>query len=315
MIVDGLQINNWTREVIQTVRSGGVDAVHATVGVWEDLAGAMTRIGSFRNFARVNEDLVQIVTSKAQAQAARDQDRLAIFMGFQNSSMLGDDPEMAQIFADVGIRIVQLTYNISNHLGSSCWEPKDAGLTRVGHRMVQALNAAGVLIDISHVGNVTGLDAVHASAKPIAITHGNPISFCDSPRNKPDEVIVAVAERGGIIGCTLYPLFMGGSATKLATFCQMMYDLAALVGLDHVAIGSDAVLGWEGDALGWMRSGRWARPLPDEVPDFPPWPDWFRGPQDFGNLADGLDAVGFSRRELDAVLGGNWLRLFGEVFG
>ena len=229
--------------------------------------------------------------------------------------MLGDDPEMAGIFADVGVRVIQLTYNIANHLGSSCWEPHDGGLTRAGHRMVAALNDAGVLVDISHVGNVTGRDAVDASAHPIAITHGNPVSFCDSPRNKPDELVAAVAERGGVIGCTLYPLFMGGADVTRAEYCSMVAQLADQIGVEHVGIGSDAVLGWSPDALGWMRNGRWDRATaPTEAPKFPPWPTWFDGPKDFGNLSEGLDEAGFTTDERDLVLGGNWLRLFGQVF-
>jgi microsomal dipeptidase-like Zn-dependent dipeptidase len=212
--------------------------------------------------------------------------------------------------------VVQLTYNISNHLGSSCWEPHDGGLTRVGHRMVAALNGAGVLVDISHVGNRTGMDAVHASSAPIAITHGNPASFCDSPRNKPDDLVAAVAERGGVVGCTLYPLFMGGADVTRAQYCGMLADLAATIGVEHVGIGSDAVLGWNPDALGWMRNGRWDRATePAEAPSFPPWPTWFDGPKDFGSLSDGLDEAGFPPVDRDLVLGGNWLRLFGEVFG
>ena len=314
MIIDGLQINDWSRDVILTTRSGGIDVVHATVGVWEDLAGAMTRIGAFRNFCRQNRDVVRIVTTVEEMKQAVSDDVLGVVLGFQNSTMLGDDPEMAYIFADVGVRVVQLTYNIANHLGSSCWEPNDAGLTRVGHRMVQALNDAGVLVDISHVGDVTGLDAVHASSVPIAVTHGNPRSFCDSPRNKPDEVLDAVASRGGIIGCTLYPLFMGGASVTLVEYCTMLAQLAERVGVDHVAIGSDSVVGWKADALGWMRSGRWDRPKPSDVPPFPPWPQWFTGPQDFANLADGLDQVGFGATERDAILGNNWERLFSTVF-
>ena len=315
MIIDGLEINNWSREVVLEVRSGGVDIVHSTVGVWEDLGGAMTRIGAFRHLCRNNADVMRIVTNVDEMHAAVGDDVLGLVLGFQNSSMLGDDPELAQIFADVGIRVVQLTYNIANHLGSSCWEPTDGGLTRAGHRMVAALNEAGVLVDISHVGNRTGLEAAHASSQPIAVTHGNPRSFCDSPRNKPDDVIKAVAERGGVIGCTLYPLFMGGADVTRVAYCTMLADLAEMIGVEHVAIGSDAVLGWQADALGWMRSGRWDRPTdPAEIPDFPPWPNWFDGPRDFGSLADGLREVGFSDEEAGLVLGGNWLRLFGAVF-
>lgn len=316
MIVDGLQINHWSRPVIEQVRSGGVDVVHATVGVWEDLAGAMTRIGAFRHLVRTNDDVIRIVRSVVEIERAVADGVLAVLLGFQNSSMLGDDPEMAQIFADVGVRVVQLTYNIANHLGSSCWEPTDGGLTRLGRRMVQALDDAGVLIDISHVGSVTGRQAAELSRNPIAITHGNPRSFCDSPRNKADDVIDAVAAGGGVIGCTLYPLFMGGADTTRRQYCQMLADLSERIGVEHVAIGSDAVLGWEADALGWMRSGRWDRPTtPDEIPDFPPWPTWFDGPKDFPSLAAGLDDVGFTPDERNAVLGGNWMRVFGQVFG
>ena len=234
-----------------------------------------------------------MVTNAAEMHRAVADDVLGAVLGFQNSTMLGDDPEMAQIFADVGVRVVQLTCNISNHLGASCWEPSDGGLTRAGHRLVAALNDAGVLVDLSHVGNRTSIEAVHASAEPVAITHGNPLWFCDSPRNKPDEVLDAVAERGGVIA-----------------------RLATQVGMEHVAIGTDAVVGWAPDGLGWMRSGRWDRPAdPSAIPEFPEWPAWFKGPKDFGSLAAGLDDAGFSPTERDAILGGNWLRLFGELFG
>ncbi len=315
MIIDGLQINDWSRDVIEEVRSGGVDVVHATVGVWEDMAGAMTRIGAFRHLCRHNSDLIRITRSVEEIHEAKADDVLAVILGFQNSSMLGDDPEMAGIFADVGIRVIQITYNIANHLGSSCWEPSDGGLTRAGHRMVSALNDAGVLVDISHVGNVTGRETVDASSQPIAITHGNPIAFCDSPRNKPDELVSAVAERGGVIGCTLYPLFMGGADVTRSEYCGMVAALSEQIGVEHVAIGSDAVLGWSPDALGWMRNGRWDRETgPSAAPSFPSWPKWFDGPKDFGSLSDGLDGAGFTSIERDLVLGGNWLRLFGEVF-
>ena len=315
MIIDGLQINNWSRDVIDEVRSGGVAIVHATVGVWEDLAGAMTRIGGFRHLCRHNADAIRVVTSTEEMHRAKADGVLGAMLGFQNSTMLGDDPEMAQIFADVGVRVVQLTYNIANHLGASCWELNDSGLTRAGVRMVEALNEAGVLIDLSHVGDTTSLDAVHASAQPTAITHGNPRWFCDSPRNKPDEVLEAVAARGGVIGCTLYPMFIGGSEVTRSDYCQMVAKLADQIGTEHVAIGTDAVLGWPIDALGWMRSGRWDRPAnPSEVPDLPAWPKWFQGPKDFPSLAEGLDEAGFDATERDAILGNNWLRLFKTVF-
>ena len=157
--LEQLGLDDWSREVIDEVRSGGVNIVHATVGVWEDLAGAMTRIGGFRHLCRHNADAIRVVRNVAEMRAAAADDVLGALLGFQNSTMLGDDPEMAQIFADVGVRVVQ----------------------------------------------------------PTAVTHGNPRWFRDSPRNKPDEVLEAVAGRGGVVGCTLYPLFMGGAEVPRRT--------------------------------------------------------------------------------------------------
>ncbi len=316
MIIDGLEINNWSREVIEEVRRGGVDIVHATVGVWEDTAATFTRIGAMRHLIRNNSDIVRNVTNVAEMEQAKADGVLGLLFGFQNSSMIGDDPELVGMFSDVGVKCVQLTYNIANHLGGSCYEPNDGGLTLAGHRIVEACNEFGVLIDISHVGNTTGRDAVDASEHPIAITHGNPLWFHDAKRNKPDEVIDAVASRGGMIGVTLYPLFMGGAEVPRSAYCEMIARLVDQVGIDSVGVGTDAVLGWDPDALGWMRSGRWNRPKdPSEIPTFPDWPHWFTGPSDFPSLAEGLTEAGFNDSDRDKILGGNWQRLFGQVIG
>lgn len=316
MIIDGLEINNWSRPVIDEVRSGGVDIVHATVGVWEDTAATFQRIGALRHLVRQNADVVRIVRSTDEMHQAKADGVLGLVLGFQNSTMIGDDPELVGMFSDVGVKCVQLTYNIANHLGSSCYEPNDGGLTLAGHRIVEACNDFGVLIDISHVGNKTGLDAALASKHPIAITHGNPLWFHEAKRNKPDDVMKAVAERGGMIGVTLYPLFMGGSEVRRSAYCEMIARLVEMVGIDHVGVGTDAVLGWDPEALGWMRNGRWNRPKdPSEIPTFPDWPHWFKGPSDFPSLADGLTEAGFGEDERAQILGGNWLRLFGQVIG
>ena len=286
MIIDGLQINNWSRPVVDEVRAGGVDIVHATCGVWEDTASTLTRIGALRHFVRNNSDVVRIVRTVVDMNEAKVDGVLGLLLGFQNASMLDDDPELASMFSEIGVKVIQLAYNIANHLGGSCYEPTDRGLTRVGARMVSALNDAGVLIDISHVGDQTGLDAVAASSQPIATTHANPTWFVDHSRNKPDEVTKAVTDRGSIIGVTMYPLISGGSDVSRETYCQMVATLAERFGVEHIAVGTDAVVGWPEDALGWMRSGRWDRPnQPEDVPPMPQWASWFRGPVDFPSLA------------------------------
>ena len=137
--------------------------------------------------------------------------------------------------------------------------------------------------------------------------------YVDNPRNKPDDVLDAVAARGGVVGCCLYPLVVGGAQATLDGFCDMARRLADQIGPDHVALGSDCTRNWDDGFVEWLRSGRW-RPPGDVAATWPAWPNWFTGPEDFPRLTDGLVAVGFDDQEVQGILGENWLRLFDEVF-
>jgi membrane dipeptidase len=212
-----------------------------------------------------------------------------------------------EVFHQLGVRIIQLTYNVQNLVGGSCYDRTDNGLTAFGHEVLREMNRLGVLVDCSHVGNRTTRDPIDASNTPIAITHANPLSFCDSPRNKPDEVLVALAQRGGVVGLTLYPHFIGGTDTPLVAFARMMLDLIDLIGVDHIAIGSDSTYGWEDADLVALRHGRMKLAAPPAT--WPRWPEWFRGPHDFRRLRDALGKHSLPDDQLDAVFGGNWVGL------
>lgn len=218
---------------------------------------------------------------------------------------------MVEVFRDLGVRIAQLTYNIQNHVGGACYDPHDSGLTRFGSIVVSEMNRVGMLIDLSHVGNRTSLDAIHASSKPVAITHANPLWFADTPRNKPDEVINALAERGGVIGACLYPNVIGGKETTQDEFCQMVVRLVDQVGVEHVGLGSDCTRNWDPNYVEFLRDGRWQ---PRSGATWPEWPEWFSSPLEFPELANALSDAGLTDDQLAAVMGENWLRLFETVF-
>ncbi|MDQ2852163.1 MAG: dipeptidase [Actinomycetota bacterium] len=316
LTVDGLQINNWDRGVLEELRVGGVHAVNATCAVWEGPAQTLATIGDWLVLARENPDLITLATSTHDIRAAHATSRTAVLLGFQNTSPFADDYRLVEVFHRLGVRIAQLTYNIQNLVGGSCYEPQDSGLTRFGQTIVAEMNRVGMLVDLSHVGERTSRDAVEASAQPVAITHANPLWFHDTPRNKSAELIEAVTKRGGIIGCCLYPnTLAGGAEASLAAYCQMMHRLVDLVGPESVAIGSDCTRNWGPEFIGYLRNGRW---LPtqgsDRTPPAPAWPDWFTGPAHFPVLIDGLAAAGLDETTIAGVLGGNWLRLFDEVF-
>lgn len=315
LVVDGLQINHWDRKVVEELHAGGVTAVNATCAVWEGPEETLRGIGAWYQLAAENRDALTLATTTADIERAKTDGTVAVLLGFQNTSPFGDDYRLVEVFHRLGVRIAQLTYNIQNLVGGACYDPTDSGLTRFGHHVLEEMNRVGMLVDLSHVGNRTSRDAIDASATPVAITHSNPTWFLDNPRNKPDEVIEALAARGGVIGCCLYPNVIGGEDTTREQFCTLVARLVEQIGPEHVAIGSDCTRNQSQDFVGWLRNGRWRPPSANPVPpEWPLWPDWFTGPADFPAITDGLLAAGLHEATVAAVLGGNWLRLFTTVF-
>ena len=314
LVVDGLQINNWDRGVLEQMRAGGIDAVNATCAVWEGPEETLRALGAWCQLAAANRDLVTLVDDVDGIHRARADGRTAVLLGFQNTSPFGDDYRLVEVFRRMGVLIAQLTYNIQNLVGGSCYEPHDSGLTRFGRNVVDEMNRVGMMIDLSHVGNRTCRDAIDASSVPVSITHSNPTWFFDNPRNKPAEVISALAARDGVIGCCLYPNVLGGERTTRDEFCTMVARLVEEIGPEHVALGSDCTQNWGEDFVGWLRNGRWQPPgAGAATPAWPAWPQWFSGPADFPTLTDGLLAAGLDEKAVRGVLGENWIRLLGTV--
>ncbi len=313
-VVDGLQINNWSAEVLRELQAGGIHGVNATCAVWEGPTETLRLIGDWCQLQAAHPDLLRLVTSSEEIRQAKEEGHVGVLLGFQNTSPFADDYRMVEVFHRLGVRIAQLTYNNQNMVGGGCYEKVDAGLTRFGDVIVAEMNRVGMLVDLSHVGNRTSLDAIAASATPVAITHSNPTWFKESPRNKPDEVISALVERGGVIGCCLYPNVIGGAQTTIEDFCKMVARLCEQVGVRHVGLGSDCTQDWGQDYVAYLRDGRWRPTDSTNPPQWPQWPTWFSGPADLPNVTQGLLTVGLNEDEVTALLGGNWLRLFDEVF-
>lgn len=311
-VIDGLQINDWSREILLECRAGGLDAVNATCAVWEGAEETRGQVAALRALVEANADIALIAEGVGDVDAARASGRTAILLGFQNASPFEEDLALVGDFHGRGVRVAQLTYNRRNAVGGSCYDAEDEGLTAFGRDVIAEMHRLGMLVDLSHVGDRTCREAVDAAPGPIAITHANPRSFVDVPRNKPDDVIRAVVERGGMVGVCLYPAVAGADATP-ERFCRMVADLVEDVGLEGVGVGTDCTRGWGDDYLLYLRSARRV-PLPGEdVPSWPAWPAWFGGPADLPALREGLLAVGFDDAAADAIMGGNWRRLLERV--
>jgi len=241
IVVDGTSFfcQSWH----ERLETAGVTALQLTVP-W-DGEGARQAIGRCAEyFALVRrEPRLTIVESVAEIRRAKAQGKVGLILTSQDGSILESDPNLVEVFYRIGFRVIQLTYNERNLLGDGCHEPANAGLSRLGIEMIQAMNRVGMVLDLSHVGERTSLEAIEVSSKPVLFSHSNPRARADSARNVSDEQIRRCAASGGVIGATPYaPITWTGGAKPpdLDDFIGHVEHIAELVGADHVSFGSDS---------------------------------------------------------------------------
>lgn len=322
MIIDGLQCGQFDRRSFEQLKAAGVAGVTVTCGFWEGAVDSLDSIAWWRDRVRDNSDIAAIALKAADIEAAAEAGKVAIVLGFQNTNCLQGRIRFVELFAELGTRVLQLTYNNQNELGASCYEKNDSGLARFGHEVVGEMNRTGILVDLSHVGERTSLDAIRASNKPVAVTHSNPRSVYDHVRNKSDQVIRELADRGGVIGCATYRNIVGDAHSEnLAAWCALVARAVDIAGIEHVGIGTDTYHNKKvPEDLDWMRKGYWTRGVdygagsPERPSSVPP-PAWYASPGDLGLVIDGLSKHGFSAGDVDRITHGNWLRLYRDVFG
>lgn len=320
-LIDNLQYANWSENIFRQMRTGCVDAVHVTIAYHESFREMVLNLEAWNRWFERFPDLIFKGTTGADVRLAQETGRTAIFFGLQNPSPIEDDIGLIEICHQLGIRFMQLTYNNQSLLATGCYEAEDSGLTRFGKQAVAEMNRVGLVVDMSHSAERSTLEAIDASARPIAITHANPAWWHPALRNKSDTVLRALTERGGMLGFSVYPHHLkGGSACTLESFCAMVAEAADRYGAENLGIGTDLCQDQPDSVVEWMRVGRWSKAMDygegsADNPGFPPMPDWFADNRDFGNIRAGLIANGFSEAEADGIMGGNWLRFYDDNFG
>jgi microsomal dipeptidase-like Zn-dependent dipeptidase len=318
--IDGLQYANWSEKIFRQMRQGGVDAVHVTITYHETFRETVLNIEQWNRHFERYPDLIFQGRTAADVTLARATGRTAIFFGSQNPSCIEDDIGLVEVLHTLGLRFMQLTYNNQSLLATGCYEAEDTGLTRMGRAVVAEMNRVGMVVDMSHSGERSTLDAMAHSSRPIAITHANPASWHPARRNKSDRVLRELAASGGILGFSLYPHHLkDGSACTLPDFCQMIARTADLMGVSALAIGTDLCQDQPDSVVEWMRSGRWTKAVDfgegsADAPGFPPMPAWFQDNRHLGAVEAGLRDVGLSAPEVAAIMGGNWLDFFARSF-
>lgn len=176
----------------------------------------------------------------------KSEGKIAWFIALESSTMIENEVDRLDILYGLGVRMMGITYSESNSLGSGLKEKRDGGLTSFGRKAVERMNTLGIAIDVSHSGVQTALDTIEHSEKPVFITHTGARSLWDMNRLMPDEVFIACAEKGGVIGIEAAPHTTVTKAHKshsIESYMEHFEYVKNLVGIDHVAFGPDALYG------------------------------------------------------------------------
>lgn len=319
MFADALSYIAREKRWLEEWREWGLQCVHSTVAIWEDARTTLSSIGRWRRFLEQNAALAGLARSGQDVRQLADAGRTAVVLGFQNTAPIEHDIELITIFRELGILVMQLTYNLQNCVGCGYWEEVDTGLSsHFGRSVVEEMNRVGVLIDLSHCGDRTTLDAIETSSRPVSVTHSNPREYVGVPafgagRLTSTDALKKLAERGGFIG-----LSPAASLTReqgwedVESFVEMVSWTADLVGTEAIGIGSDYCPGHPQDITTWWRYGNWSRAMADVDPttteaDY--FPTWFRSLTRRDALHQALSHAGFNDQEVDGILGENFLRV------
>jgi len=331
-VIDYVAENMW----LDDVHKGGLTATNLTVCMQRSFTDALKELMEHNHWAEKNSDRVAVVRKAADITRAKKAGKHGVIYGPQDSTFIEHSVDLLEVAYDHGLRAMQLTYNWQNEVGAGCREKKDAGITAFGERVVEKMNQLGALIDLSHTGDQTCWDAIEQSRDPVSFTHIIPRrsapekpggyaewatrstslwgSFVEysKQRGKPDDMMQACAEKGGVIGVTPFFAKKAGKSTITDDTLDQMDETVDIVGVDHTGFGSDL------EFPNSVTRGCfiWKNPDRIDVDYFTPMDEtWGYGwLEHMPNLTMGLVARGYSDQETKKILGGNWVKLFKKVW-
>lgn len=312
---------------LEALRASGVTALHISVndsgnqpGRWESTLSIIAFID-----ARIAENPTGLVKVKAAADIsnAKREGKVGLIYGVQDTSMVGTELDRLGRMRELGVRIVQLTYNLRNLSGDGALEPANAGLSKLGRATIARIEQERLLVDFSHGGQRTVAEGLAATTRPPIISHTGCRALNDNPRNVGDAELKACAKRGGVVGIYWMPFLVASGHPTGADLIRHMAHVRNICGEDCVSIGTDGMLSKTPlddrarAAQKALYDRRAAKGIaaPGEGPDIfnivEEWDDNMR----FQHLADGLARARWSTSQIEKALGGNLLRLYGETFG
>ena len=319
-----------TRAELDAIRASGLYAIVLTLApsgrFWlDDAAFEKTRmtIDQWQAIIARHPDQLLAVRSASDLERARRERKLGIICTFQGTESLGEDIDRIALFRERGVRVIQLTHNRRNLVGDGCMEPGNAGLSNFGRQVVERLNAEKIIVDLAHGSARTMAEGIAASRAPALISHTGCRALADLPRNTDDATLRALAEKGGVVGIIFWPYLRIDTQPMAIDVIRHIEHAVNICGEDHVGIGTDAgiapierTVDYEKDNREWVagavEDGIFEHGRPADL--YTLMPDLNRADR-FDTLAMMLSKRGHSDVRIGKILGGNFARVMGEVWG
>lgn len=302
-------------EYPEILREGGITAVIADAAWVDDSFGQAARaVAAWHRRVEEMEDRARIAYRVEDIRQAKQNNQIAFILSFQGPAPVEDEARLVDMWQKLGIRVMQLTYQTQTLLGSGCTEPNDGGLSRFGQAVIERMNESGIVVDLSHVGHRTSMEAAAVSRQPVILSHTNARTLCDTPRNAYDELLQVVADTGGVIGISAYAPIVkkggGQSGASIEDYLDQLDYIVNLVGEEHVGVGFDA---------GEMRTPAEATLLHARLASAGSAPkhryvEELNTRTKVRNVTRGLARRGYSETVIRKILGENFLRVFDAVW-
>jgi membrane dipeptidase len=313
-------------KALDDVRASGLTAVNLTVsGVGSyarDFDTTIRNIAFWNAQIASHPDVLLLVRKSSDISDAKRSKRLGLIFGFQDATPVGEDLARIDTFAELGVRVFQLTYNRRNLVGDGCLEPGNAGLSKFGESYIERLNERRLLIDLSHGGERTTREAIAASKAPVAISHTGCAALAPLPRNKTDAELKLLADKGGVVGIYLMPFLRSAGQPTAEDLVRHIEHAVEVCGEDHVGIGTDGTVSavnfdaafrekFAAEVAERRAAGISA---PGERPDVYTFLPDLNSADRFKSIGTLLAKRGCSDARIEKILGANFARLFAAVW-
>lgn len=314
IVIDGLVCGKMNVELFQDMQKGGVTTASCTMAFWENFQGTVNNISSVNKIIDENADWLMKIRTAADIRRAKAEGKTGILMSFQNAYPYEDQLGYVKIFKDLGVGITQMCYNTQNLVGTGCYE-RDGGLSDFGREVMWEMNKVGVMVDLSHVGSKTSEECIVESKKPVCYSHCLPSGLKDHPRNKSDEELKFIADHGGFVGVTMFaPFLKNGINSTIEDYVEAIQYVFNIVGEDSIGIGTDFTQGQDQQFFEYLTHDKgYARRLTNfgKIVN----PKGIRTLGEFPNLTEALLKHGFTESQVRKIMGENWVRILGDVWG